>query len=448
VEVAIRSPEGDAIPENDTRYLTFSVAKERIRLLHLAGRPTYDVRALRTWLKSDEAVDVVAFFILRGDTDDPGAGERELSLIRFPVDELFTEHLPSFDAIILQDIDAIRYKLSQYLVRLEGYVKKGGGLIMVGGPASFAGGNYAGTPLDAILPVEQPRQGPPSDAGEFVPSFTQAGLSAPVTQKLRSLLNGELPPLSGANMLGVPRARSVVLWEHPTLSVGGRGMPVLALGEAGDGRSIALGVDSTHRLAYGELAATVSGRAYGALWDGLLGWLMRDPRYEAARVEVVGECIEGRPTLFRVFRLPGMSGVVELKLQPLTPGNKKPIVQRVEDEHSASVELRVDGLTQGGYAAEVSIGAAPATRHDFGCEKAGRAWADTRPDPERLRLIADARGGQSVAADGISSLPSAALTYVIAERHAKPLLPAWAWTLIASVGLGAHWLVRRQAGLT
>ena len=33
------------------------VARERVRVLHVAGRPTYDVRALRTWLKSNASVD-------------------------------------------------------------------------------------------------------------------------------------------------------------------------------------------------------------------------------------------------------------------------------------------------------------------------------------------------------------------------------------------------------
>jgi uncharacterized membrane protein len=447
VEVAIDAPEGDAVPENDARYLTFTVAKERIRLLHLAGRPTYDVRALRTWLKSDESVDVVAFFILRGDTDDPEAGERDLALIRFPVDELFTEHLPSFDAIILQDIDAIRYKLAQYLPSLEGYVKRGGGLIMIGGPSSFAGGNYAGTPLDSILPVEQPRQGTPFDSADFVPRYTGAGVAAPVTHKVRSLLDGELPSLSGANMLGAPRPGAVVLWEHPTATVGDRGMPVLALGEAGDGRAIALGVDSTHRLAFGELAAKVSGRAYGALWDGLLGWLMRDPRYEAARVELVGECIEGQPTQFRIFRLPGMSGPIDIELRPLSGGAAKTISKKLEDTPGSNLDVSIEGLVQGGYAAEVRIGEAPATRRDFGCERGGSAWADSRPDAERLRFVAEARGGQNVGFDGVSSLPTPSVTEVLAERHVSPILPAWAWTLVAALLLGGHWVVRRQSGL-
>lgn len=448
VEVSIDGVKGDTIVENDVRYLTFAVAKERIRLLHLAGRPTYDVRALRLWLKSDESVDVVAFFILRGESDDPGATERDLALIRFPVDELFTEHLPSFDAVILQDIDAIRYKLTRYLVRLENYVKKGGGLIMVGGPSSFAGGNYAGTPLDAILPVEQPRQGKPSDPTSFVPSFTEAGRAAPVTSKLRSLLNGQLPEMYGANMLGAPRPGAIVLLDHPKLSVGAQAMPVLALGEAGDGRSIAFGVDSTHRLAFGELAGQVSGRAYGALWDGLLGWLMRDPRYEAARVELVGECVAGEPVTLRVHRLPGMTGDITMSLEPLAAQKKPALVRAIKDNRSSSSEITIDDLSAGGYAARVIIGAAPATRHDFGCERGGEAWADSRPDKPRMVAIAEATGGTAVNLDEVASLPIPSVTEVTAERHAAPLLPAWVWALLSTGLLGLHWITRRQSGLS
>ena len=53
VEVAIAPPPGDSIPENDRRFVTFDVAREHVRVLHVAGRPTNDVRALRQWLKSD-----------------------------------------------------------------------------------------------------------------------------------------------------------------------------------------------------------------------------------------------------------------------------------------------------------------------------------------------------------------------------------------------------------
>jgi uncharacterized membrane protein len=449
LEISITPPTGDVIPENDTRHMTFVVARDRIRLLHLAGRPTYDVRALRRWLKSDESVDVVAFFILRdSDGDEPGAPSFELALIHFPVDELFTEHLRSFDAVILQDIDAVRYRLTPYLARLADYVERGGGLIMVGGPSSFAGGNYAGTPLDTILPVEQPQDDKPFDSKAFVPRYTEAGHAAEVTRPIRELLGESLPEMVGTNFLGQARPGSIVLWEHPELSAAGKNMPVLALGEAGDGRTIALSVDSTHRLAFSPMAASVAGRAYGALWDGLLGWLMRDPRYEAARVELVGECIEGEPdAVLRVTRLPGMRGTLELSLAPLTQNATEPLVRQIPADSVEPVEIRVPGLRAGGYTAKARIGEAPPSRHDFACERGGVAWADSRPDRPRLDSIARVTGGTSVGMDGIDDLPSPDATRVAAQREVAPVAPPWVWTLAAAGLLGVHWVARRNSGL-
>jgi uncharacterized membrane protein len=450
IEVSLTPPAGDELPENDSRLLTFSVARDRVRLLHLAGRPTYDVRALRRWLKSDEAVDVVAFFILREGTkgeDDPNADEHDLALIEFPVNELFTTHLPSFDAVILQDIDAVRYKLDQHLPRLARYVESGGGLIMVGGPSSFAGGRYAQTPLDAVLPVEQVTGADAYDATPFVPAYTEAGRAAPVTRGLRELFSDELPTMHGANILGPARPGSIVLWEHPRIRAGGAPMPLLSLGEAGDGRSIALAVDDTHELAFSEFAAKVAGRGYGALWDGLLGWLMRDPRYEAARVELAADCIAGQPTHLRVTRLPGMEGGTEVWLDRLGSPKAEPIRLTAEAASSATVDIPVPKLEAGGYTARVRIGAAPPTRHDFACERAGPAWSDSRPDPARLERIAEVTGGRSVDYDAIDSLPVPESTEVAAERHVAPALPPWAWSLAASLALGAHWVSRRRSGL-
>ena len=448
VQVAIEAPDGDEIAENDTRILTFVVARERIRVLHIAGRPTYDVRALRVWLKSDESIDLVAFFILRTEADETETtSDDELALIPFPVDELFRDHLPSFDAVVLQDIDAIQYKLAQYLGRLSRYVESGGGLIMVGGPTSFAGGNYGGTALGRVLPVELPEGGDSFDTIDFSPRYTEAGRAAPVMRALRGLFGEELPRMPGANTLGVARKGSIVLWEHPKKKAGGRAMPVLALGETGDGRSIALGVDGTHRLVFSEFAASAAGRGYGALWDALLGWLMRDPRYEAARMELVGECIAGEPATLRLSRLPGADGPVEVTLERLGVKERRPVEKKVEPPKTGPIEVPLGKLSAGGYSARARIGAAPPTRFDFACERGGEAWADTRPDRRRLERIAELTGGVSVAADGAQSLPLPEATRIAAERHVSPVLPPWVWTVAAASLLGAHWIARRRGGL-
>ena len=103
LEIEIDTPSGDEIPDNNKRYVTIDVARDRVRLLHVAGRPTYDVRALRMWLKADASVDLVAFFILRTNSDATQSDSPQ----PVPVPRrALPQALPSFDAVILQDFDA------------------------------------------------------------------------------------------------------------------------------------------------------------------------------------------------------------------------------------------------------------------------------------------------------------------------------------------------------
>jgi uncharacterized membrane protein len=368
-------------------------------------------------------------------------------LIPFPVDQLFTEHLPSFDAVMLQDINAIDYKLEAHLPALARYVENGGGLIMVGGPSAFIGGGYAGTELEKVLPVSLPERDRPDDPVEFVPAYTEAGRAAPVLRPLRDLLGDELPAMPGSNTLGPARPGALVLWDHPSRRADGNAMPVLALGEAGDGRAIALGVDGSHELEFGELAASVAGRAFGALWDGLLGWLMRDPRYEAARMELVSDCIAGQNAILKLVRVPGVEGDVELTVDRLGQRDQAKIVKRVPAPPTGPVDIDLGALEPGGYSARAQVGKAPSTRYDFACERAGEAWSDSRPDPDRLERIARLTGGRSVDASEVDRLKLPDPTVIAAERHVSPLLPAWAWSIAAAVALGGHWLARRRGGL-
>jgi uncharacterized membrane protein len=454
VEVAIAPPPGDRIPENDRRLVTFDVARERVRVLHVAGHPTNDVRALRQWLKSDASVDVVAFFILRTQDSNTHATQNELSLIPFPTDELFSEHLPSFDAIVLQDFDAQPYHLEKYFSNLEHYVRRGGGLVMVGGQNAFVSGGYAGTPVAAVLPVtlDGSAGATGADTSPFVPEWTAEGRAAPLLAPLREVLADELPQMPGANVLGDLRAGSLSLWAHPTRTTrGGAKMPVLAIGEAGDGRTIALGVDGAWLLEFSMLGARTAGRGHGALWDGLLGWLMRDPRYEAAQMEIRGGCTAGLPSTLRVRTLPlqAASGddMLVLDVTRIDQHAAPVHLERPLPRDTSSVDLPLPLLAPGGYAARLRIAGGATTRYDFACEAGGDEWADSRPDAARLERLAHANGGSFVFAAQAADLTLPRPTVVSAERHVTPLAPPWVWTLAASFFLGAHWLARRRSGL-
>jgi uncharacterized membrane protein len=455
LEVSIESPDGDTIPENDRRYITVEVARDRVRLLHVAGRPTYDVRALRHWLKSDASVDVVAFFILRTQSDDVVASQEELALIPFPVDELFTKHLPSFDAVILQDFDAQPYGLSAHLGKLAAYVRQGGGLIMVGGPNAFVQGNYARTPLAGVLPVSldgiDAEEG--VDFASFVPQLTKAGAHAPVLEPIHALLGERLPEMPGTNIVGEAREDATVLLEHPSLKTkGGGAMPVLALGEYGSGRSIALTVDGSHELLFSRFALEAAGRAHGAFWDAMLGWLMRDPRFEPAKVELPSGCVAGVDSsiaLYAAFVDEGTRADVEI--QRMGDGEVVKQTEVTLPGGGQPVSVDIGKLEAGGYTASVRLarqGPSTPSRYDFACEAGGEEWADPRPDAERLARIAKATSGLSVPPDRIDELPRPEAAQVVAERRIHPVLPAWAWCLVAAALCGTHWIVRRRVGLS
>ncbi|NUP09329.1 MAG: hypothetical protein HOW73_25025 [Polyangiaceae bacterium] len=464
IEVQIDAPSGDKVHANDKRYLTLDVARDRVRVLHIAGRPTYDVRAMRTWLKGDESVDVVAFFILRTPTDTVGAPSSDLALIPFPVDELFTTHLPSFDAVVLQDFNAATYGLTKHLENLADYVKTGGGLIMVGGPDAFGPGMYAGTPLARALPVKlEPSQAENGvDLGLFTPQITPAGRVAPVLAPLREIIGDTFPDMPGTNIVGAANPGATVLLTHPTLGDEAK-MPVLALGEYGTGRTIALTVDGTHRLLFGTFAAERAGRGYGALWDGLLGWLMRDPRFESTALDFPHGCVAGEPSTLRIAPLPGHEGEGKLTVMQLGTGKEvfDGSVPILPDGTAATVEL--PPLDAGGYAASVQLVPAnaggdgspkpddnltPATRRDFACEEGGDEWADSRPDSTRLAAIAKATGGIAVGPNELDKIKFPEAMLISTQRKTSPIMPAWIWTTLGAALIGAHWVVRRRSGLT
>ncbi len=457
IEVVIEPPKGDVLPENNQRLASLDVARDRIRILHIAGRPTYDVRALRNWLKADASIDVVAFFILRTPTDNVGATGQELALIPFPVDELFTVHLDSFDAVVLQDFNAVTYGLEKHLANLAAYVRKGGGLILVGGPDSFGPGRYAGTPIAPVLPVrlraEQRTNG--VDLSLFTPVVTAAGKVAPVLAPLRRVVGDRLPDMPGSNIVGEASPGATVLWSHPTLG-GEERMPVLALGEFGTGRVIALTVDGTHRLLFSSFAVAEAGRAYGALWEGLLGWLMRDPRFESTSLHLDSGCVEGEPASLSIQALPEHAGEARIIVVRLGSAQKVFETKATLAGDGQPVKVALPALAVGGYSAQVRIvpkgqaegedGAQPATRRDFACEKGGDEWADSRPDPQRLISIAKATGGVSVTPENLEQLPMPGTTFVASRRSEAPVAPPWVWSTVAAVMVGLHWVLRRRAG--
>lgn len=128
------------------------VMPNTIGLLHLLGAPSWDGRFLRRYLKSEPKYDLISFFILRDPGDAQMVNERELSLIPFPVDRLFTEELPNFHSVVIQNFALYQFLEPTYQENLVKFVQNGGGLLFIGGPRALQAGDIANSPLASILP--------------------------------------------------------------------------------------------------------------------------------------------------------------------------------------------------------------------------------------------------------------------------------------------------------
>lgn len=226
-------------------------------------------------------------------------------------------------------------------------------------------------------------------------------------------------------------------------------MPVLAVADVGNGRSIALGVDGGWLLQFSELGARTGGRGHGALWDGLLGWLMRDPRFEPAQLEMT-RCFADAPSTMHIRTTPSgqRTADVTLEISRIDGTMTKVAIERKNATLGTTLDVDLPALPAGAFSASLRVGAGPTTRRDFACEAGGDEWADSRPDPERLRALAKATGGAFAwATDDARALPLPKPTVVSAERHVVPLAPPWVWTMAAALAFGAHWFSRRRSGL-
>jgi uncharacterized membrane protein len=459
--VSLPLTEGDAVPENNERAFLVRVTRDKLRVLLLCGAPTWDTRFLRAFLKADPAIDLITFFILRTSSDLAMASPEELSLIPFPTDELFREHLDSFDLVIFQDFNYGPYQVAAYLPRIRDYVNRGGAFAMIGGSRAFGAGGYEHTPIADILPVRM-AEGPASlTEQEFQPALVEAMALHPIVELVPDPAQNqkswsELAPLIGANKLLAVREGSYVLLTHPKEKDGhGAPMPVLAVGSAGQGRVLAFGADSSWRWSITTAGRRGDASAYDRFWDRALRWLARDPLLDPAHIETDRERYGPAAELKARMRLrdaryqPLASRELELLVLDMQGGVQSKQALRSEEDGSATAELRVP-KDPGAYRVAVRD---PQTgliiaEEGFVVEAGGDELADPRPRPDILRAIASATGGtfhresDAPRLDGFDRSRARALGTVVRA----PFASAWFFALLVAV-FAAEWALRRSWGL-
>jgi uncharacterized membrane protein len=457
--VSVPVYEGEAIAQNNSRSFVLKVIRDRVRVLLVVGRPSWDVRFLRQLLKKDPNVDLISFFILRTPGDDPHSSQDELSLIPFPTQEIFQEQLKTFDLVVFQNFNHRPYRMSQYLDGIASYVRDGGAFAMIGGDQSFSAGDYAGTPIEDVLPVTLLPPGPTAvDETPAQVRLTDPGRRHPVTELATSGAQNEsvwsaLPGLPGLNTTGPLKGAAQTLLQS------GEGRPVLVVGEAGRGRVLALLSDSTWFWSFVAAGAQQGPRAYETFWHSAIRWLVRDPALTPMRVTAERPSFEPGtepPALDVQVRGSDYGAAAGAQIGVVTSSATDPVPRPAGAGLAGpdgNARIVLPPLPPGAYKATVTAKRADGTavgeaEDAFVVAPASRELIEAAPRPDLLQAVAAATKGRVIeASDSLAALPWRDPERVeVGQRTSKPLWDNWKVLVLLCLVVGAEWTLRRRWG--
>ena len=433
---------------NNAAVVQINGVRDRLRVLLVSGEPHAGERVWRNLLKSDASVDLVHFTILRPPEKQDGVPVTELSLIAFPTRELFVEKIKEFDLIIFDRYRQRGILPTSYLENVAEYVRNGGTVLMAAGPEFGTADSLFRSPLADILPVVP--SGRVIEEG-FVPTMTELGHRHPVTAGLDGFMpaddGGEASASATADraegpawgrwfrMVDVQATRGQVVME------GAGGQPLLVLDRVGEGRVAMLASD--HAWLWGR--GYEGGGPQLELLRRLAHWMLKEPELEE---EALTATAQGQTLTFTRRTIGDPPGDLTITAPDGTE-TTLPMPQTAPGRHELvweAPEMGLYRLAQGDLTAVVAVG--PSAPREFEqtlasdtvlapVVEAGRGGmlrlADGAPD---IRVV---REGRVAAGRGwIGITPRNA--FITQDVSIAPLLPAWAWLLIASMLTLAAWL--------
>ncbi len=435
VELEVEAGPQELTLDNNRAALVINGVRDRLRVLLVSGEPHAGERTWRNILKSDPSVDLVHFTILRPPEKQDGTPIRELSLIAFPIRELFDVKLDEFDLIIFDRYQRRGVVPNAYIENVARYVQKGGALLEAAGPNFGTPLSLYRTPLGAVLPAEP--TGRVIEQG-FKPRVTETGERHPVTAELPGDTGDPAKdPQWGRwfrNVEAVPK-------HGVTVMSGAENQPLLVLDRVGEGRVAQLLSDQMWLWTRGY----EGGGPQAELLRRLAYWLMKEPDLEENDLRAV---VEGNRLVItrrsleaddRSVRVTGPGGTMqELKLTPETGGRSTATVTIKESGLYRITDGQHTALAAAGALNPIELSDVRTTADKVGpvvqATDGGIFWVGPGALPE-IRRVAPER-----AASGRNWLGLRANgDYVVTGLSETPLLPAIAALLLVLGTLIAAW---------
>ena len=434
VELEVGAGPSELTLDNNRALFTINGVRDRLRVLLVSGEPYQGERAWRNLLKSDPAVDLVHFTILRTPQKDDFTPVRELSLIVFPMRELFEQKLKEFDLIIFDRYESGNLITRDYFRNITEYVKNGGALLVSVGPVFATQRSLYRTPLGAILPAA-----PLGDVLEtpFKPKVTEIGQRHPVSANLPQAGQPDKEPDWGRWFRLVT---SRTERGNAVLS-GAEDKPLVILDRVGEGRVAQLMSD--HLWLWNR--GIDGGGPQPELVRRVAHWLMKEPdlEEEALRATAAGGRIEvTRRTLATTFPPVTMTSpdgtTRKLDLRQTAPGLglgvvdvDKPGLYRFDDG-----TLRTVAAVGSPDPLEFSDVRATETKLKPLVEASGGGmlWLVDQPDPD-IRTVRPGRAAGGSDWIGLRRNEG----YTVAGINQLPLLPGILVALVFLMAIGSAW---------
>ena len=432
VELATTPGPQELTLNNNRAAVVINGVRDRLRVMLISGEPHAGERTWRSLLKADPSVDLVHFTILRPPEKQDATPIRELSLIAFPIRQLFEEKIGDFDLIIFDRYRRRGVIPRLYMQNIADYVAAGGAVLEAAGPAFASPLSLYSTPLAVVLP-----SGPVGTVttGGFRPQVSDLGSRHPVTADLSA---GSAVADWGRwfRIIDADPFRGNILMEDE------RGAPLLILDRVGDGRVAQLLSDQAWLWARGF----EGGGPQAELLRRLAHWLMKEPDLEEESLRAVG--IGDRLEITRRSLTPEPPGpvtvtgpdgkTVQVALEP-GPGGRAVGVMQVE----ASGLYRVN---DGEISAIAAVGALnPLEFDDLRATDAllgpvaaatggGTFWLAEAGTPEVRRV----RAGRTATGQSWMGFPETG-TYIVTGVNQASLMPALLVLLVLLGSLLASW---------
>jgi len=451
--------QGELVTENNAREALIDVRDRKEKILYFEGEPRYEYKFIRRAIPEGDNLIVTSLIrtadnkYMRQGVDGPD----EL-VAAFPKTR---EELFAYRSLVIGSLEAAALTGDQLKMIAEFVDRRGGGLLMLGGPRAFAEGGWTGTAVADVLPVvlDRNKVQPKGSVTRLSIKPTRAGAATAVTQlgateEASAERWSKLPVVTAVNRVDGIKPGATVLLTGTDESRAER--PMLIFQRYGRGKTFAfLPQDSWVWQMHSTIA--VDDLTHENYWRQLLRWLVDgvpdqvEPALTTERVEPGEGATLTASVVDPSFVELNDAAVMATVTAP--DGTIADVPMSWDGEHPGQYQATVTTKAPGWYEAKIdatragkSVGSAVA---HFRAAPGDAEYFDATMHSGTLRRIADETGGRFYDAANTASLADD-LRYTgrgvtTVEEHELWHMPI---VLLLLVGLlCAEWGYRRVVGL-